>query len=328
MSTVTVIIVNFNGGAYISRCVDSLIGQTYSSFEAIIVDNGSTDNSLELLKNLDRRFLLIALNRNAGFAAANNVAIERANTEWIATLNPDAFPREDWLEKLMEGAARHPRIAMFGSVQVQDRNPALLDGIGDVYSGFGIFWRGSYGQASSIIPSDGEIFTPCAAAALYRSSAIREVDGFDENFFCYCEDVDLGFRLRLRGHRCLLVRDAIVSHLGSESVGRYGDFAIYHGFRNRLWTLVKNYPAPFFFVVAPLNLVVTMALAFEKIRIGKASPALQGIRDAFRDMGRVWRQRRNIQAGRVVSLRSLYKSMCWSVIKLIRRNSDVRPSEE
>ncbi len=324
MDKVTAIIVNYNGAAYIRRCVECLSIQTYGQFRAIVVDNASTDNSLDVLRGLDERFRVVSLKRNTGFAAANNTALEMVETPWVATLNPDAFPAVDWLEKFIEGEARHQGVSIFGCVQLQERDQSRLDGLGDVYSGLGIFWRGGYGSPLPSLESDKEIFSPCAAAAFYRASDLREVNGFDEDFFCYCEDVDLGFRLRLRGRKCILLRESVVTHLGSESVGRYGDFAIYHGFRNRIWTFIKNYPSPLFVFVFPVNLAITIALALEKIRIGKAKPAFSGIVDALRDIRRVWSQRRLIQKNRNISSIEVYKSMCWSMLKLVRRLPDTR----
>jgi GT2 family glycosyltransferase len=325
MNSVTVIIVNYNGAACIGHCIERLMNQTYSSFKAIIVDNGSTDNSPEALKDLDDRFTLIALKENTGFAAANNVAIRQADTTWVATLNPDAFPDDDWLARLMDGALRYPGVTMFGSVQLQHRDPGLLDGLGDVYSGFGFFWRGAIDRPTLDLEADGEIFSPCAAAALYRLNALREVNGFDENFFCYCEDVDLGFRLRLNGHKCMLIKDAVVRHMGSETVGRYGDFAVYHGFRNRIWTLVKNYPGTLFFLALPVNILATLALSFLKYGLSAPNPALRGIIDGLKEFKPLWKQRQKIQRSRTVESWPIYRAMSWSLLKLIRRLPDIRP---
>lgn len=327
MSEVTVIIVNYNGANYIRRCLLCLLEQTFSSFKVIIVDNASTDDSTHAFEGLDSRFSVICLDRNIGFAAANNLALELIETPWVATLNPDAFPRRDWLEKLIQGTRRYPQVPFFGSLQIQDRMPSRLDGMGDVFSGFGLFWRGGYDYPVETATDDGEIFSPCAAAALYRSDVIKQAGGFDESFYCYCEDVDLAFRLRLMGHKCVLLKDAVVSHLGSESVGRYGEFAIYHGFRNRLWTFVKNYPGPMFFVMAPLSLVLFLCLALDKARIGRATVALRGIVDALKGLGRVWRQRRKIQASKTRDSWPIYRSMCWSPLSMIRRSPDLRPTK-
>jgi len=325
MNLVTVIIVNYNGGHYLQRCLDCLSRQSFADFKALIVDNASTDSSLEIVGNLDRRFSIIELKRNIGFAAANNIAIARADTDWIATLNPDAFPKTDWLEKMIDGTFSYPDVMMFGSVQIQDKRPNFLDGLGDVYSGLGIFWRGAYGNPVDEMNFDAEIFSPCAAAALYKRKVLLDVGGFDESFFCYCEDIDLGFRLRLLGHKCILLKDSVVRHLGSETVGRYGDFAIYHGFRNRLWAFVKNYPHPLFFVLTPISLGIMFLLALEKIKIGKAYPAISGLLDAFKDIRRVFRQRKQIQSNRIADSKTVYKSMCWSFSKLISRSPDLRP---
>ena len=324
MSEVTVIIVNYNGAAYIRRCLICLIEQTYSAFKVIIVDNASTDDSTNAFEVLDSRFSVIYLDRNIGFAAANNRALELIETPWVAPLNPDAFPRQDWLEKLIQGTRKYPQVPFFGSLQIQDRMPSRLDGMGDVFSGCGLLWRGGYDYPVETVTEDGEIFSPCAAAALYRSDTIKQVGGFDESFFCYCEDVDLAFRLRLMGHKCVLIKDAVVLHLGSESVGRYGEFAIYHGFRNRLWTFVKNYPGPIFYVMAPLSLVLFFGLALEKTRMGRGTAAMTGMIDALKDIGRVWRQRREIQASRTQNSGSIYSSMCWSPLNMIRRGPDLR----
>lgn len=324
MNLVTVIVINYNGASYIKRCLMSLAQQTFSSFRAIIVDNGSTDDSRRHFEGLDSRFQVILLDQNRGFAAANNLAIKLAETKWVATLNPDAFPNPDWLEKLMQGTLRYPQISFFGSVQLQDRDENRFDGIGDVYSFLGLFWRGAFDYPVYRLDSDGEIFSPCAAAALYKLSALNEVNGFDESFFCYCEDIDLGFRLRLKGHKCVLIKDAIVNHLGSESVGRYGDFAIYHGFRNRLWTFVKNYPGPIFLAIAPLTFITVTLLAVDKMRIGKSRPAMTGIIDAIKDIKRVWKERKHVQSSTNVTCFQIYQSMCWSPVKLIRRSPDIR----
>ena len=173
MTTVTVIIVNYNGAAYIRRCLLALVQQTFSSFKAIVVDNASTDDSKNALEGFDSRFKVIFLDKNLGFAAANNLALKLTETQWVATLNPDAFPRHDWLETLMRGTLTYPQITFFGSVQIQDRTPDRLDGVGDVYSGLGLFWRGAFDYPLDTVTADGEIFSPCAAAALYRSDVSK-----------------------------------------------------------------------------------------------------------------------------------------------------------
>ena len=149
----------------------------------------------------------------------------------MALLNPDAFPEPDWLEALLVAAESNPGFDVFDSKLVNAGNPTVLDGAGDAYHLSGLAWRMGHG---SPVPTSGEyereVFSPCAAAALYRRSALSETGGFDEEYFCYVEDVDLGFRLRLAGHNAMYVLDAGVHHVGSATTGgRHSDFAVIMG---------------------------------------------------------------------------------------------------
>ncbi|MBM3542856.1 MAG: glycosyltransferase family 2 protein, partial [Alphaproteobacteria bacterium] len=242
---VSVLIVNYNSGPHLIRCVEALTQQTMGEFEAIVMDNASTDGSIAPARDRvagDPRFIFVASERNLGFAAGNNAAATRARAPWIATLNPDAFARPDWLARLLAAVERYPDAIMFGSAQRDARNPNRLDGCGDAYLACGAPWRGGYGDSARTEPDDYETFGPCAAAALYRAAEFRALGGFDESFFCYGEDIDLAFRMRLAGERCIQVKDAVVDHVGGGSGGS-GAFARYHGTRNMVWTFAKNMPA-------------------------------------------------------------------------------------
>jgi GT2 family glycosyltransferase len=171
-------------------------------------------------------------------------------------------------------------------------------------------WRRDHGvrvEAGHALPD--EIFGPCAAAAMYSRAALDEVGGFDERYFCYHEDVDLAFRLRLRGHRCRYVPDAVVDHVGSGITGRRSDFSTYHGHRNLVWTYVKNMPAPLFWLFLPLHLLLNLASIFVFGLRGQGGVILRAKRDALAGLGEAIRQRRAIHAGRRVSLRALLDVM-------------------
>ena len=165
----SVIIVNYNGGEYLSGALASLARQTVSDFEVFLVDNASEDDSLQRLGDeLPHTLHLHPLKENIGFAAANNLAAREAKGEWIVLLNPDAAAEPDWLEKLAEGAARHPGTAMFASAQINMADPSRMDGAGDAYLGFGIPWRGGFGRPISEMPEEGTCFAPCGAGAMYK----------------------------------------------------------------------------------------------------------------------------------------------------------------
>ena len=306
----TVIIVNWNSWDILSRCLEKLQQQTFQNFNLLVVDNASDvpapSNLLERYPNI----ALIQNKSNLGFAAANNQAINLLiDTEWVVLLNPDAYPEPDWLENLIAAARKNPGFAMFASRQVMDGKKSLLDGDGDVYHVSGLVWRDGHGRPlSEADVVQREIFSPCAAAALYRRDAFLSVGGFDEDFFCYVEDVDLGFRLRLMGHRCLLVPSAVVHHIGSAtSGGQHSDFAVYHGHRNLVWTYVKNMPCFLFWTCLPLHIAMNLAAIFIFSIRGKGLVMLRAKRDAIKGLPKMWAKRKQIQSSRVATIKNIWQ---------------------
>jgi GT2 family glycosyltransferase len=296
---VAVIIVNFNAGALLGRCLESLAGQELAPARVIVVDNASTDGSL---RDLGDRFPwaeLIVLQHNEGFAAANNrAAREAADCEWLALLNPDAFPEPGWLAALWR-AARAGDGACYGSRMLRAGRADQLDGTGDVYHVSGLGWRRDHGApAAATSRPAGEIFSPCAAAALYRRDAFLAVGGFDERFFCYFEDIDLGFRLRLAGHRCHYVPDAVVAHLGSATSGERSDFSIYYGHRNLVWTYFKNMPGWLFWRFLPQHVLMNIISVLWYSLRGRGGVILRAKAAALRGLPAALRDRRRVQAAR------------------------------
>ncbi|MBX9633821.1 MAG: glycosyltransferase, partial [Magnetospirillum sp.] len=159
-----IVIVNFNGGEMIGAVVAALARQSMGDFEAVVVDNASTDGSIQRLTLPDGRFKIIHAGANLGFAAGCNLGCRDAKTPWLAMLNPDAVPDADWLKHLRCATVNHPKAAMFGSTQLRAEDPNTLDGAGDNYSIFGLAWRGGYGAQASVVVVDIPVFSPCAAA--------------------------------------------------------------------------------------------------------------------------------------------------------------------
>ena len=328
MTTISVIIVNYNSGARLSRCLSHLGRQTYRDFEIIIVDNASDDTSLadalsEATMALAPR--TIRADQNLGFAAANNIAAREARGEWLAFLNPDAYPERDWLSALLSAAARYPYADAFGSTQLMADRPDLIDGAGDVYHVLGVGYRGGFGQPSSRVPPDGECFAPCAAAALYRRTAFERLGGFDERFFCYGEDVDLGFRLRLLGGRAVQVKAARVLHEGSGVTGRYSPFTVYHGNRNRIWLTYKNTPPLFYWGLFPLRLAFDAYLFARSFSIGAGDAYRRAMIDGYSGLARFAADRRALQKGRRMRNRDFAEAAAWSPFALTGRRIRLRP---
>ncbi len=308
----SIIIVNWNGEQFLERCLTALIKQTVKPHEIILLDNASTDGSI----GIAQKFPLVrvmALDRNTGFARGNNLAIEAASTdsEWIALINPDAFAEPSWLESLLAAADRNPEFDIFAGKLVNATNPPLLDGAGDAYHISGLVWRMEHGcPVPASADNEREVFSPCAASALYRRSALDQVGGFDEDYFCYVEDVDLGFRLRLAGYRCLYVPRAIAHHIGSGTTGgQHSDFALYHGHRNLVWTFIKDVPGILFWLLLPLHAALNMISIIWFAWRGHGGVILRAKRDALLGLPLMWRKRQRIQQARVASVSTIWRQL-------------------
>lgn len=325
----SIVIVNYNGGDLIQTALDHLKRQTVPPSEVLIVDNNSTDGSADRL-DLDGlpHARLLRMDDNLGFAKANNVAARQATGEWIVLLNPDTEPQADWLEKLAEAARRHPDVHSFASTQIDAGDTSMLDGTGDCYSVFGFPWRGGFGASKADLPEEGECFSPCGATAMIRQETFLEAGGFDESFFCYCEDVDLGYRLRLMGERCIFVPDAIVRHHGSAITGRLSDFTVRLGTRNRLTTYLKNTPPMALALSLPGHILLTLYLYVSAIGQPRARSIRRGLGEAFARFGDTMRSRKAVQKQRKLSSLEITKAMSWSPFTLHRRKPHVWPADE
>ena len=306
-----VLIVNYNSGAWLARAVDALARQSVKGFRIVVVDNDSRDGSAEGIEGRAENLVLIRAGSNLGFAAGNNLALRHAgDARWIVLLNPDAFPEPEWLERFLQAAEAAPDCAFFGCRMLMADVPGRLDGTGDMYHASGASWRRDHGvRVDEGSSASGEIFGPCAAAALYARQALDEVGGFDERYFCYHEDVDLAFRLRLRGYRCAYVPQAVVAHVGSGITGKRSDFATYYGHRNLVWTYVKNMPAALLWLFLPLHIAMSLVAIAVGAARGQLGVMLRAKRDALRDLGAVLGQRRAIQRERRAGTAALLSVM-------------------
>jgi GT2 family glycosyltransferase len=323
MPKVSIIIVNYNGAEWLTRSALSVAAQSEADFECFIIDNGSADGSIAVLPKLDDRFEIIELGENTGFAKANNIGAKRASAPWIACLNPDAFAREDWLEKLLVETARGPHVTMVGSTQFMALEDGVYDGAGDCYHVTGLAWRSNFGHkiSESAPLKTCEVFAPCAAASLYHRETFLRLGGFDERYFCYHEDVDLGFRMRLDGGICVQSALAIVDHVSSGISGRASEFAVYHGTRNRMWTFVKCMPALGLWLFLPAHIFLNLALLFWAIfRPGRFKPTARGVRDGLKGLGPIWKSRKAIHGPRRIGLFKLLGSIAFNPFAVLSRD--------
>lgn len=328
MPTISIIIVNWNSWKMLARCLACLSKQTYKEFDIRIIDNCSDEKIPAGIQDYGPRITISRNISNLGFARANNQIIDVINSNgFVVLLNPDAFPESQWLGKLIKATEIDPTYSVYGSRLISAQNPQTLDGDGDIYHISGLAWRDRrIKPVCNVHRSSLDIFSACAAAAMYRVDAIRSVGGFDDDFFCYMEDVDLGFRLRLSGHKALLVPDAIAAHVGSATTGsQKSDFAVYHGHRNLVWTYIKNMPGALFWLFLPFHCAINLlAVLWFGLR-GQGRVILRAKIDALRGLPRMWRKRKRIQRRRVASVADILRVMDKSLIPLKRFSPADRP---
>lgn len=321
-ASIALIIVNWNSGGWLRRCLLGIAEQTMQPQQVLVVDNASTDQSLDGVDLILPHVKIIRETKNLGFAKANNIALKSIeNTQWTVLLNPDAIPEPDWLENLILAEQAYPEYSFFACKMLDAADTLRLDGIGDVYHTSGHAWRKGFGRNSSRRGKTvNECFSPCAAAAMYRTDIIQQAGGFDERFFCYFEDIDLGFRLRLLGYRCLYVPEAVVTHAGSAATGKRSDFSVYYGHRNMIWTYCKNMPWLLFWIYLPQHIVMNIIGIFVLFLRGQGAVAVKAKYDAIRQLRGVWLDRREIQRKRQIKSMTLWRFMSKGIFSLLKRN--------
>ncbi len=315
--TISLIILSYNSGAYIERCLDA--ATKLGADEVILADNGSANMDLDALRAKYPSVKIIDNGDNLGFAAGNNRAAAQATGDWLGFINPDAFAEPSWLEAMRVAVQTHPDTAMFTALQIEDNDPLKLDGLGDSLTFFGFPYRSGFGQPLPQQVEARETFSPCGAAFVIRADLYRQLGGFDERFFCYCEDADLGFRARLMGHACRLVPEARIRHIGSAASGVRSDFALYHGYRNRIWLYAKNMPLGLLLLTLPIHAVVTCLGAVKDTLSGQGGLVWKAISDAFAGMGPILRDRKKIQGARRIGALRLAKVLTWNPLTIARR---------
>ena len=318
--TFSLITLSYHSGAQIERCLSALGAQ---DAEIIHADNGGDLDMVALAAKFPT-VRQIANPVNFGFAVGMNRAVAQSSGDWIGLINPDAFMDAGWLNAMKAVITKYPDVKLFTSLQIDAEQPDRLDGVGDALTFFGFPYRAGIGHPVPPHMDVAEVFAPCGAAMLIRRDLWDELGGFDENFFCYCEDADLGFRARLLGERCLFVPEAKVSHIGSASLGVRSDFALYHGYRNRLWLYLKNMPLGLLILTLPIHIGLTLMGALKDTLKGKGRLVSRALRDALQGLRPILEHRKLIQKARQIGSLRLAKSLTWNLLKIASRDIDHR----
>jgi GT2 family glycosyltransferase len=303
---VSVIIPNWNGRGHLERCLPSVLAQTHPESEVVVVDNGSTDDSVGLVSREFPQVRLIVNTENLGFARANNQAILATDAPYLATLNNDTRPEPTWLQHMVEAAEAGAEIGMVAAKVLYWEPPHLIDSAGIDLDRAGYAWNRYNGQPDNAQEQEPyEVFGPSAAAALYRREMLDEVGLFDESYFAYYEDVDLAWRARLMGWRCVYVPEAQVYHVHSATSRQGSSFKRYYLVRNKALTTLKNYPAPALWLNLPAILVYDLMADLYRLILERSTSPVRGRLAALGRLPAVWAQRQTIQGRRKASWRTI-----------------------
>lgn len=292
MTQVTAIVVNFNGRHFLAQCLTCLRDQTLEFHRIIVVDNGSSDGSVEWLKRYFPEIEVWALSQNLGFCRANNLALADVMTEYVVLVNNDAFLAPTWLGHMVEVLEKDAGAgAAVGKMLFFDR-PDLIDRAGDDYTRAGApLMRGRFRPAHEFNWS-GEVLGASAAAVVYRLEMLRDIGLFDEAFFMVHEDVDLSLRARLAGWRILYQPAAQALHHGGGTFKRLPDTAVYYGHRNLEWVFWGNLPAGLIRRALPTHVLLVFFAWAGFVAQGQGRVFLKAKWNALKGLPRVWSQRR------------------------------------
>ncbi len=242
----SVIIPNWNGKRFLQECLDSLKDQTYPHFETILVDNGSTDGSVEFVRGQYGEFIRVIPNEvNLGFAGGTNAGIRNAKGDYIVLLNNDTWADPHWLEELVNATHVNPPVGMWASKIYSYYQRDRIEAVGELIYRDGLSRaKGQFERDQGQYDRIEEIFYPPGCGAMYRKRVFDEIGLFDEDFFAYADDAEIGIRARLAGWKGLYVPRAILYHKNSGTGGQHSPFKAFYVERNRFWITIKYFPIP------------------------------------------------------------------------------------
>lgn len=321
------IVINWNGRETITECLDSILVQTYKNNEIIFVDNHSSDNSLELVKENYVIDKLITLDRNYGYAEANNIGFKHARGEYIALVNNDTALDKNWLEKAINVFQRdeHKNVGSVATKIINYHQRNLIDTAGVEFFGFGAGWDYKGLPVDSVeVNQRKEVFGACATAALYRKKIIDETGLFDPRYFIYFEDTELAFRLRLFGYGCIYEPEAVCYHYGGVKEDKNSKFYIDFGRRNIEFLFVKNMQGSLFAKYFFSHYIYESILFLFFLSAGKGIPFLRAKIQFLKNLGYLLQERKKLKLILIESnkFKEIYKVEQYFLRSKLRGLSD------
>lgn len=282
--TASVIIPNWNGVKLLGQCLDALRQQTFKDFEVIVVENGSTDGSVEFIRQQYPEVILLEQETNLGFAGGVNVGLRYSEAKYKVLLNNDTAVDSGWLKALVDTAGRHnTAFAVVSKIleASKEKQPKQykIDSTGDQYSTWGMAFPRGRGEVDAGQFDAGEqVFAACGGSVLYRSNLLAKVGLFDEDFFAYYEDVDISFRARLLGYSVLYEPKSVVYHaIGATSGGGLKPFTRFHSVKNAHYLYLKNMPGWLFWKYLPLFMLGQVMTFLSSLKHGLILAHLKGL---------------------------------------------------
>ncbi len=314
MSTVSVIIVNWNGRHHLEICLPALYTQARPADEIIVVDNGSSDDSVAFVREHYPEAKLVETGENLGFSGGNIAGYAVATGAYIVLLNNDTKPLVGWLEALVKSADARDDVGVVASLMT-DWEGRVIDTAGD---GCSVTGRGYHLHKLEPVPAtlasklaSRDVFSACAGAALYKREMLQEIGFLDPRFFMNAEDTDLSFRAQLGGWKVHFCAQSVVRHRISASQGAASGRSVFFNARNHLWCYLKCMPLPLIILYSPVLLAETLALWMLYLTQGNGTAYARGLMAAVRGAREVLEERKRVQAGRKLSVRALHKKLSW-----------------
>ena len=325
MPDVSIIIVTWNGRQHLERCLAAATAQVGVAAEVILVDNASSDGSVEFVRARFPSVRIVALDTNRGFAGGNNAGAAAARGAYLAFLNNDTEADPGWLAALRGAIDEARGYALATSHIVYMHDPSIVDSAGDGLTRAGGAFKRFHGQRAERAGESREVFGACGAAFLIAAPLFAELGGFDEDFFASYEDVDLSYRARLLGRRCRYVAGAVVRHRGSATLGRSSRRSVFFAQRNLEWMYFKNTPASILLRTLPQHAVYTAAAAAYFARLGLFGTFVRAKASALAGLAGILRKRRRIQRSRTVTPRDIWRQLepRWLALKLAEEKFDL-----
>ena len=314
MTSILIVVLNWNGIDDTEKCVDSLLRQTYTNYKILVVDNGSKDDSLPRLDVLAQKHpekvTLLKNKKNYGFAGGVNTGIRYAvknNFDAVALFNNDATADSAWLENLEKQLTGDTAVVTGLLLHADGKT---IDSTGDFYSSWGIGFPRNRDTATDSAPESGTVFSASGGASLYKTSLFKEIGLFDETFFAYYEDTDISFRTQLAGHTVYYTKDAVAYHNQGATSSKIPGFTVYQTFKNLPLLFWKNVPTKLLLRVGSRFLLLYALIFANALKKGSGWPAFKGILASIYYFwtSALWK-RFNIQAKKKVSAQHI-----WSLL--------------